>query len=111
MNSHTVRTALNIVMVLFLFVVLSLPAAAQDRLARNDPYPISIGVDETFNICDTEKILCPARFPICDDTSIATIRDGGRGRGLEIVGVSRGTTKCSFMSANAVRFVYSVTVK
>ena len=111
MNPHTVRTTLNIVLVSLLYAVLTLPAAAQDRLARNDAYPISLGVNETFNICETEKILCPARFPICDDTSIATIRDEGRGRGLEIVGVSPGTTKCSVMSANAVRFVYSVTVR
>lgn len=103
MKQNNLRAAFNISLFLFLFTAHALPVAAQE------PHPLKIAVDEAVRMCETGTIMCPARFPSCDDTSIATIRDGDKGP--EIVGVSPGTTLCSVMSANGVRFVYSVTVR
>ena len=104
------------VFILLFLALLTLPLAmtpgriaAQDPPAVDKPYPITVGVGEGVAICKTGTIVCPARFPICDDISIATVRDGKDG--LEIVGVKPGTTLCSVMSAVGVRFLYAVTVR
>lgn len=97
------------VLVALLIAMTATPAAAQDSPAVDKPYPINVGVGQGISICTTGTIICPARFPICDDTSIATVRDGHNG--LEIVGVKPGTTLCSVMSAVGVRFIYAVTVR
>ena len=101
---------LNLALVALLSAVASSPVAAQDKNAVADkPYPINIGVGQAVNICDTGTVICPVRFTTCADTSIAKIRDSSSGP--EIVGVNPGKTVCYTMSANAVRFAYSVTVR
>jgi hypothetical protein len=85
------------------------PVTAQDPPAVDKPYPITVGVGQAVSICTTGTIVCPARSPICDDTSVATVRDGENG--LEIVGVKPGTTLCAMTSATAFRTIYSVTVR
>jgi hypothetical protein len=97
------------VLVLFLIVMTATHTAAQNSPAADKPYPITVGVGQGVSVCTTGTIICPARSPICDDTSIATVRDGNNG--LEIVGVKPGTTLCSVMSAVGVRFIYAVTVR
>ena len=82
---------------------------AQVSPAVDKPYPITVNVGQAVSICTTGTIICPARSPICDDTPIATVRDGNNG--LEIMGVKPGTTLCSVMSAVGVRFIYAVTVR
>ncbi len=84
------------------------PATAQNPPTVDKPYPITVGVGQAVSICTTGTIVCPARSPICDDTTIATVRDGENG--LEIVGVKPGTTLCAMTSATAFRTIYAVTV-
>jgi hypothetical protein len=84
--------------------------AAQDTPAvDNKPYPIFVSVGQAINICNTGTVICPVRFTMCTENSIATIREGDNGP--EIVGVKPGKTLCYTTSANAVRFVYEVTVR
>jgi hypothetical protein len=83
---------------------------AQDTPAVDTkPYLITVSVGQAVNICTTGTVICPVRFTMCADNSIATIREGDNGP--EIVGVKPGTTLCYTTSANAVRFVYEVTVR
>jgi len=109
MKRNVVLTFLNIAPVALLLAITAMPIAAQDPPAVDSPYPITLRVGQAVSICKTGTIACPARFPICDDISIATVRDGKDG--LVIVGVKPGTTLCSVVSAAAVRFLYAVTVR
>ena len=92
-----------------ILVMTAKPVVAQDPPLADKPYPITVGVGQAVSICTTGTIVCPARSPICDDTSVATVRDGENG--LEIVGVNPGTTLCAVTSATAFRTIYSVTVR
>ena len=92
-----------------LFALTAGPVAAQGSSAKGAPYPITLGVGETVNICDTGTMSCPAYNPICDNITVATMRDGPRG--LQIVGVSPGKTLCSASSLNFTRVPYEVTVQ
>ncbi len=92
-----------------LLAVTATPVTAQDTPAVDKPYLITVGVGQAVSICNTGTIVCPARSPICDDTSVATVREGDNG--LEIVGVKPGTTLCSVTSATAFRTIYAVTVR
>jgi hypothetical protein len=92
-----------------LIVMIVIPISAQESATVDKPYTITVGVGQAVSICTTGTIVCPARSPICDDTSIATVRDGENG--LEIVGVKSGTTLCAVTSATAFRTIYSVTVR
>ena len=108
------RTVLLVALCLVLMSLLSAvtipPVVAQDTPSVDvKPYPITVGVGQTVNICTTGTVICPVRFTMCADTSIATIREGNNGP--EIVGVKSGTTLCYTTSANAVRFSYAVTVR
>ena len=87
-----------------LLVFVSLAA----RGDNSQPYPVDLKVGGTLDICSTGTIMCPAIIPICDDLSIAAMRDGPAG--LQIVGVGPGTTLCSARSTNKLRRVYRVTV-
>ena len=92
-----------------LLAMAATPVTAQDPPAADKPYPIIVGVGQAVSICTTGTIVCPARSPICDDTSVATVRNGENG--LEIVGVKPGTTLCAVTSATAFRTIYAVTVR
>jgi hypothetical protein len=110
MKRNVLLVALCLMLMSLLSAVTIPPVAAQDTPAVADkPYPITVGVGQSVNICTTGTVRCPVRFTMCADNSIATIREGGNG--TEIVGVKPGTTLCYTTSANAVRFVYSVTVR
>ena len=102
--------ALSLVLMSFLSGVSILFVEARETHAADDkPYPITVGVGQAVNICTTGTVICPVRFTMCADTSIATIRESDKGP--EIVGVKPGTTLCYTTSANAVRFSYAVTVR
>ncbi len=102
--------ALSLVLMSSLSAVSILFAEVRDTPAADDkPYSIAIGVGQAVNICTTGTVVCPVRFTMCADTSIATIRESDKGP--EIVGVKPGTTLCYTTSANAVRFSYMVTVR
>jgi len=85
------------------------PVGAQGPPAKTAPYPITLGVGEAVNICDTGTMTCPAYDPVCEDISVATMRRGPRG--VEIVGVAPGNTLCSASSSNFTRVPYAVTVR
>lgn len=104
-----VHVARRLALVLLLCAVTVTPVAAQDLPVKVEPYPITVGVGKAVSLCTTGTMICPAYAPICDDTSVATMRGGTNG--LEIVGVMPGKTLCSASSANFVRVVYAVTVR
>ena len=106
---NIVLACLNIKLVALLLAITGTPVASQGPSAVDRPYPITLGVGQAVSVCLTGTISCPARSPICDDISVATVRDGKDG--LEIVGVKPGKTLFSVVSAAAVRFLYSVTVR
>jgi hypothetical protein len=110
MKRNVLLIALSLALMSLLSAVTIPPVTAQDTPSVNDkPYPITVGVGQAVNICTTGTVICPVRFTMCADTSIATIREGDIGP--EIVGVKPGTTLCYTTSANAVRFAYAVTVR
>ena len=102
-------TALSLALMALLLAKSATPVVAQGPPAVAKPYPLNVGVGQAVSICTTGTIVCPARSPICDDTSVATVRDGENG--LEIVGVKPGKTLCSVVSATAFRTIYAVTVR
>lgn len=109
MKRNVLLVALSLALTSLLSAVTIPPAAAQDTPAvDNKPYPITVSVGQAVNICTTGTVICPVRFTSCADTSVATILEGDKGP--EIVGVKPGTTLCYTTSANAVRFVYAVSV-
>jgi hypothetical protein len=110
MRSNVLLVALSLALMSLLSAVTIPRVAAQGTPAVDDkPFPISVGVGQAVNICTTGTVICPVRFTMCADTSIATIREGANG--TEIVGIKPGTTLCYTTSANAVRFAYAVTVR
>jgi hypothetical protein len=109
MKRKVVHVARRLALLLLLSAATGTFVAAQDLPAKVEPYPITVGVGKAVNLCATGTMMCPAYDPICDDTSVATMRRGANG--LEIVGVMPGRTLCSASSANFVRVVYAVTVR
>lgn len=109
MKPNVVLTFLNIALVSLLFTVVAAHSVAQDPSTADTGYPITLGVGQAVSICKTGTIICPARSPICDDLSVATVRGGKDG--LEIVGVKPGATLCSVVGVTGLRTLYSVTVR
>jgi hypothetical protein len=77
--------------------------------AQDEPFPIELRVAETFEVCTSGQIVCPARTPICDDPKVAVPVDV-RGE-LGFQGVGPGTTLCSAASAVGPRRVFRITVR
>jgi hypothetical protein len=109
MERNVVLTFLNIALLALLFTVVTVHSGAQDAPAADMGYPINLGVGQAVSVCKTGTVICPVRSPICDDTSVATVRSGKDG--LEIVGVKPGKTLCSVASAGGFRTFYSITVR
>jgi len=85
-------------------------AHAQDPGSPGDaPYPVVLGVGETFDPCKSGNIVCPARGPICDDPKVAVPVDTPDGLGFQ--GVAPGTTLCSAASAVGPRRIFRITVR
>jgi hypothetical protein len=86
------------------------PARAQDAGAPGPGYhPVELRVGETFDVCKSGMIVCPARTPICDDPKVVVPVDLTDGLGFK--GVSPGTTLCSAASAVGPRRVFRITVR
>ena len=75
----------------------------------NEPYPVFLAPGETFSVCLSDQIVCPARVPICDDPKVAIPVDTPDGLGFQ--GVEPGTTLCSAASAAGPRRVFRFTVR
>ncbi len=78
-------------------------------LAQDEPFPIGLRVGETFEVCTSGQIVCPARVPICDDPKVAVPVDVGGELGFQ--GVGPGTTLCSAASAVGPRRIFRITVR
>jgi hypothetical protein len=77
--------------------------------AQDEPFPIELRVGETFEVCTSGQIVCPARTPLCDDPKIAVPVDAPGGLGFK--GVGPGSTLCSAASAVGPRRVFRITVR
>ncbi|MGB5994611.1 MAG: hypothetical protein WBG20_04265 [Candidatus Deferrimicrobiaceae bacterium] len=80
----------------------------QQAHPKDEPYPVDLQSGETFDVCASGMVVCPARSPICDDPKIATPVDLPGGLGFQ--GVAPGTTLCSAASAVGPRRVFRITV-
>ena len=77
--------------------------------AQDEPFPIELRVGETFEVCASGQIVCPARIPICDNPKVAVPVDAPGGLGFQ--GVGPGTTLCSAASAAGPRRVFRISVR
>jgi hypothetical protein len=84
-------------------------AAAGPSLAQDEPFPVELSVGETFDVCASGQIFCPARAPICDDPNVAIPVDISGMLGFQ--GVGPGTTLCSAASSIGPRRVFRITVR
>jgi hypothetical protein len=86
------------------------PASAQDAGPKDPGYfPVELAVGESFDLCSSGAIACPATIPICDDPKVVVPVDLPGGLGFK--GVSPGTTLCSAASAIGPRRVFRITVR
>jgi hypothetical protein len=101
----------TVVLLLTAGVFLACPAAsAQDAGSKDSGYyPVALGVGESFDVCASGAVVCPASIPICDDTKVVTAVDLPGGLGFK--GVAPGTTLCSAASATGPRRVFRITVR
>jgi len=77
--------------------------------AQDEPYPVSLSAGETFDVCNSGQIVCPARTPICDDPKVAVPVDVPDGLGFK--GMGPGMTLCSAASAVGPRRIFRITVR
>ena len=77
--------------------------------AQDEPFPVELWVGETFEVCTSGQIVCPARIPLCDNPKVAVPVDVPGGLGFQ--GVGPGTTLCSAASAVGPRRVFRITVR
>jgi len=86
------------------------PALGQDAGSPGPGYhPVELSAGETFDVCRSGQIVCPATIPICDDPKVVVPVDLADGLGFK--GVSPGTTLCSAASAVGPRRVFRITVR
>jgi hypothetical protein len=79
--------------------------------AQDEPFPIELRVGETFEVCTSGQIVCPAMGPICDDLKIAVPVGLPGDLGLGFKGVGSGTTLCSAASSAGLRRVFRIIVR
>jgi len=87
----------------------ALSVTAHNGRAQDEPFPIELRVGETFDVCASGQIICPARTPICDNPKVAVPVDVQGGLGFQ--GVGSGVTLCSAASAAGPRRVFRITVR
>ena len=90
-------------------VIGTILVTAHHARAQDEPFPIELRVGETFEVCTSGQIVCPARAPLCDDPKIAVPVDAPGGLGFK--GVGPGSTLCSAASAVGPRRVFRITVR
>ena len=98
------RGLLAAIALVFGALVVTAPATK----AQDEPFPIELRVGETFEVCASGEIICPARTPICDDLAVVIPVDVPGGLGFR--GVGPGTTLCSAASGGGLRRVFRITV-
>jgi hypothetical protein len=75
---------------------------------RDEPYSVELRGGETFKVCLSGQIVCPAISPICDDVKVALPVDTPDGLGFK--GVGPGTTLCSAATTSGQRRIFRITV-
>ena len=90
-------------------VIGTLFVTVQHARAQDQPFPVELRVGETFDMCTSGEIICPARTPICDDLKVAFPVDLPGGLGFK--GIGPGSTLCSAASALGQRRVFRITVR
>jgi hypothetical protein len=83
------------------------PAGAE--MPGEEAFAVELAVGETFEVCKSGQILCPAISPICDDLKVAVPVDTPDGLGFK--GAGPGTTLCSAASATGQRRVFRIIVR
>ena len=83
------------------------PAGAE--MPGDEAFAVELFVGETFEVCKSGQILCPAISPICDDPKVVVPVDTPDGLGFK--GAGPGTTLCSAASATGQRRVFRITVR
>jgi hypothetical protein len=93
-----------------LVIVLAIAlGAGRQAYPKDEPYPVDLAPGETFDVCGSGLVVCPARIPICDDPEVAVPTDLPGGLGFKAV--APGTTLCSAASAVGPRRVFRITVR
>jgi len=102
--------AVGIALIIVSTFVVFHPAIAQETGPPGDePYPIELNAGDTFDVCNSGLIVCPATRAICDDLKVATPVDTPDGLGIK--GVGPGSTLCSASSAIGPRRIFRITVR
>jgi hypothetical protein len=93
------------------FLCLAARAASAQEAGAKDPgyFQVALKAGESFDMCSSGEIVCPASVAICDDPKVAVPVDLPGGIGFR--GVSPGTTLCSAASAVGPRRVFRITVR
>ncbi|MBI5576544.1 MAG: hypothetical protein HY896_09310 [Deltaproteobacteria bacterium] len=83
--------------------------AQETRPSSDEPYPVVLKLGETFKICLSGQLVCPATGPICDDLKVAAPVDTPDGLAFEATGP--GTTLCSAANPSGMRRVFRIHVR
>jgi hypothetical protein len=94
-----------------LLLAVFLPCIVQgaDAPIPEGPYPVILKPGETFKVCLSGQIICPAIGAICDDLSVASPVETPDGLGFTAMGP--GTTLCSASNPAGMRRVFSIEVR
>ena len=82
--------------------------AVQAAYPKDEPYSVDLEAGESFDVCGSGLVVCPARTPICDNPDVVIPTDLPGGLGFK--GVAPGSTLCSAASAVGPRRVFRITV-
>ncbi|HEY6075114.1 MAG TPA: hypothetical protein VIV15_17470 [Anaerolineales bacterium] len=95
---------------IFLLLTFSLPCHAEEAGRTTDePYRVVLLTGETFKVCLSGQIVCPAISPICDDLNVAAPVETPEGLGFAAVGP--GSTLCSAANPSGQRRVFRIDVR
>lgn len=100
---------LPMVLLVFALCMIAANAPADRGVSADEPYPVDLSVGETFEVCGTGEIICPATAPICDDPKVSVPVDTPNGLGFR--GAGPGTTLCSAVSVTRQRRIFRITVR
>jgi len=91
------------------------PGTTEKEIPKEVPiiagaYRTMLSPGQDFDVCLSDKTVCPAMAPICDDQMVAVPVE--MPSGLVFRGVASGTTHCSIASSfRAHRMFYYITVR
>ena len=82
---------------------------ANAEVTADEPYPVELFVGETFEVCTSGQIVCPAITPICDNPKVSA--PVATPVGLGFSGNAPGTTLCSAAAHTGQRRVFRIIVR